>query len=108
MERTICGCSGTELYAVIQIGSFIEGTEQYRNDEKTLFSLLNKNVYNEKKFFLCSGREALRAAINDVEKNMPHVNKNCLLPQYTCETVIWPFIQANWKKFFCKLTTYRV
>lgn len=46
---------------------------------------------------VCSGREAIEGALIDIEKKHPQINKICVLPQYTCDTVILPFQKHGWK-----------
>ena len=47
-----------------------------------------------------SGRTAIEAAVIDIEKRYPEIPKTCLLPSYTCRTVVIPFIRHNWRLFF--------
>lgn len=49
----------------------------------------------------CSGREAIDAVLTDLEHQGFAERKTCLLPAYTCDTVILPFVKRGWKiRFF--------
>lgn len=84
-----------------EIGSFIEGTETQRNTDGSFFKIVRHEIEKKKIHFLGSGREAISAAICDIEKKDSKINKMCLLPQYTCGSVITPFTKRGWKiKFY--------
>lgn len=49
----------------------------------------------------CSGREAIDAVLEDLEQRGLVKKKTCLLPAYTCDTVILPFEKRGWHiRFF--------
>lgn len=84
----------------MEIGSFIEGTEIFRTSKNSFYELINRNTNSENVCYTCLGREAIKGAICNIEKDMLHINKKCLLPQYTCETVVLPFVHAGWEVEF--------
>lgn len=49
---------------------------------------------------VCSGREAVEAALIDMEQREAVSGKVCLLPQYTCDTTIIPFEKRGWELHF--------
>lgn len=72
------------------------------NEDMTLMtkgvSLSAKNG-NRINFSLC------REAIYAVAKKYNHTEKTVLIPAYTCQTVIDPFIQQGWKCYFYNINT---
>lgn len=89
-----------------EIGSFYEiNIKDKRNHTgKNLEQWLKSTIGMEKIFFVCSGREAIEAAIVDIEKKYEYNRKVCILPQYTCDTVIIPFIKHGWDVHFYPIT----
>lgn len=67
---------------------------EYENEEMFFWS--NKNY---KKQYLKSGRNAIKA----ICKVLSECKKKVMLPIYTCETVISPFIDEGWEVCFYKL-----
>lgn len=55
-------------------------------------------------FFVSSGREAIEAAIVDIENKCADIRKACVLPKYTCDTVIIPFTKHGWDVYFYPVT----
>ena len=49
---------------------------------------------------VCSGREAIEAALIDIQAGRSDIRRVCILPQYTCDTVIIPFQKHGWRIFF--------
>ncbi len=47
--------------------------------------------------WLSTGRSAISMAIDEVEKRNPCIERIALVPSYTCDTVIAPFLQADYK-----------
>jgi dTDP-4-amino-4,6-dideoxygalactose transaminase len=85
-----------------EIGSFIEIDEE-KTDQKqgqSVVTWLEQRKQNRSMQLLCSGREAIEAAICDIEQKSNRMKKVCLLPQYICDTVIIPFVRHQWKIFF--------
>lgn len=78
-----------------EIGSFMGGQELERANNH-LFTKIVEDDVDSKVCFLCSGREAISAAIEEIEQSNEKIAKKCLLPQYTCDTVIIPFINYAW------------
>ena len=85
-----------------EIGSFF-GKENNNyvacNDiykDNSLNHLIKDNFY-----FFESGRSAISAIIEDVEKQTS--NKVCLIPSYVCDTVVKPFTIKGWKVYFYQL-----
>lgn len=61
---------------------------------------LKKAVNGMELALLCSGREAIEAALIDIERREIVKRKVCLLPRYTCDTVIIPFKKHGWELHF--------
>lgn len=82
------------LMRVLEIGSFYEWrevTEKIGEGYKR-----NKLAAGEKITLWVDGRTAIAAALCDIEKRFTDVKKICLLPSYTCDTVIIPFVKRGW------------
>ena len=54
----------------------------------------------ENTYLMCSGREAIEAVIIDIERKVKNKSKVCILPIYTCDTVIIPFVKHGWEVYF--------
>ena len=86
-----------------EIGSFYEKEdiiEEYFSDgsvESFYDWLIKKGNY----FFFESGRSAISAIINDIEKQTNI--KVCLMPSYLCDTVVKPFVLKGWNIHFYQL-----
>lgn len=83
-----------------EIGSFIEGRDFRRSVDCSICKIVQREIIEKRVHFLCSGREAISAAIIDIENKKSEISKVCLLPQYTCDTVIVPFAQKNWSIYY--------
>lgn len=86
----------------VEIGSFLEGREFRRSKNNSFMKIVENEIKDNRIHFLCSGREAISAAIEDIEKTKGR-NRKCLLPQYTCDTVIISFINHGWEVCFYPL-----
>lgn len=82
-----------------EIGSFFEMYEPQIDREKSS-SKWDKRWENPNLKLVCSGREAIEAVLMDLQHRDAVGNKVCILPQYTCDTVILPFIKHGWSIFF--------
>ena len=82
------------------IGSIFEiSKEDYCKDNEFNIELLKK-YYGEvadNYEFVSSGREAIAYVLKHIQNNQSHFNKVCLLPMYTCDTVILPFLHDGWE-----------
>lgn len=47
--------------------------------------------------WLSTGRSGIEIAVENIEKNHPNISKIAIVPPFTCETVITPFIKAGYK-----------
>lgn len=84
-----------------EIGSFYESTNsQKKIQEETVVDWIKKASQMEKIKLVCSGREALEAALWDIRNKGKEGNKTCIVPQYTCDTVIIPFQKLGWRVFY--------
>ena len=85
-----------------EIGSFFETAdnkiEMPMHDNPIQW--LQKQFTNWKIEYVCSGREAIEAAVIDIEKRESFTHKVCMLPMYTCDTVIIPFLRHGWTIYF--------
>ena len=76
-----------------EIGSFYEKTyietKEYCKEGTFSANLL-----------LNSGREAIGYVINNIEHFSSNLKKVCVLPMYTCDTVVIPFQQRGWKIYY--------
>ena len=92
-----------------EIGSsfWINPEKQYSGDV-----ILTPEIFNIKcKAFewLSSGRSAITAAVEDALGKNPNMKKTVLLPAYTCESVIEPFLKKGFDtEFFCIDESMRV
>lgn len=82
-----------------EIGSFFE-LNNINNDivEQDLSQKIKELTKMEYVYLLCSGREAIGLVIEHTANLQLH--KVCLLPKYTCDTVIIPFTKKGWKVYF--------
>ena len=79
-----------------EVGSFFEEDRNSGQESRWLEELMGRrNV-----LYTSSGREAIELAILETERLCPNVRKVCLLPQYTCDTVIRPFQKRGWELYF--------
>lgn len=85
-----------------EIGSFFEINENQKKQvhEQSVLDWIEKVIGHRKRQFLCSGREAIEMAVQDIEKRHAGIRKVCLLPQYTCDTVVLPFNKHQWQICF--------
>lgn len=79
-----------------EVGSFFE-EEEFPDQEKTWWTDM---VGQREALYTASGREAIELAIIAAESSHSDLRKVCLLPQYTCDTVIIPFQKHNWEICF--------
>ena len=91
------------MNARYEIGSFFEKEDLiesfFGGEAKESFYdwLIDKGDYH----FFESGRSAISAVISDIEKKTD--NKVCLIPAYTCDTVVIPFSLKGWEVYFYQL-----
>jgi dTDP-4-amino-4,6-dideoxygalactose transaminase len=84
-----------------EIGSFFEeGIERKRIDGESFESWMKKSLQVNNSYLFCSGREAIEAAVVDIQIKHSGIQKVCLLPEYTCDTVIIPFQKYDWKIYY--------
>lgn len=85
-----------------EIGSFYESTEytKGKNQKETLEEWIIKSVGTVAVQWVSSGRDAIMAAVLDIEKKERAGEKICILPQYTCDSVVRPFKKNGWKIFY--------
>ena len=76
-----------------EIGSFYE-----KSDIETKVNCKGKHF--SANLLLNSGREAIGYVLNNIEHFSSNLKKVCLLPVYTCDTVIIPFQQRGWNIFY--------
>lgn len=79
-----------------EIGSFFEENEFGTEENQWLEELLGKRAA----LYTAAGREAIELAIMETECLHAGLRKVCLLPQYTCDTVIMPFQKHGWTIYF--------
>ncbi len=91
------------MNARYEIGSFYEKEDLiedfFGGQSKESFYdwLAEKGEYH----FFESGRSAISAIIEDIEKKTE--NRSCLIPAYTCDTVVVPFTLKGWRVRFYQL-----
>lgn len=79
-----------------EVGSFFE-EEEFSDREKAWWM----DMFGQQEvLYTASGREAIELAIIGAENSRSDLRKVCLLPQYTCDTVIIPFQKHNWEVYF--------
>ncbi|MCR5688380.1 MAG: hypothetical protein K6G58_10215, partial [Lachnospiraceae bacterium] len=80
-----------------EMGSFFEITGGRREKKAcNIFRFLEDAAASRTVRFYDSGRSAFAAALDAAKKNSPDGSKRCLLPIYTCDTVILPFEEKGW------------
>ena len=72
---------------------------EYFVDEKKVTEGFFWNDFKYKVQFLKSGRNAIKALCQCIKTN----DKSVMLPIYTCDTVIQPFIDEGWRVYFYKI-----
>ena len=89
------------LKRILEIGSFFElADNEIETGGGNFVNWIQKICDGKEMGLWNSGRAAIEAAIIDIEKRYPEISKTCLLPSYTCRTVVIPFIRHDWKLFF--------
>ena len=80
-----------------EIGSnfWIDPGESGQTDRK--ISISDFYLEGADSILLSSGRQAITKAIETAEIRNPGIQKNALLPSFTCETVIEPFLLAGYR-----------
>ncbi len=87
-----------------EIGSFYEIAEDIEKSE--IFGKDGEKNWMQEMFggmemlLVCSGREAVEAALMDIAQCRKPCGRVCLLPQYTCDTTIIPFEKQGWELHF--------
>ncbi|MCR5590537.1 MAG: UDP-2,4-diacetamido-2,4,6-trideoxy-beta-L-altropyranose hydrolase [Lachnospiraceae bacterium] len=83
-----------------ETGSFFEITGNDRAyKDNNIFRFLEDCSQDVR--YYDSGRSAFSAALQSIESSAPEErSKRCLLPVYTCDTVILPFEEAGWEVFY--------
>ena len=77
-----------------EIGSFYEEETIQESYENNIFKTI-ENLY----YFSC-GRDAISACLNSIQKEKEKIDKVCILPMYTCDSVIIPFKNKNWTIYY--------
>lgn len=80
-----------------EIGSFFEQENICIKERKEMpdDGLLHQLV--------CCGRDAIELALTDIEQRNEAREKTCILPIYTCDTVVIPFVKRGWNIRFYKV-----
>ena len=90
-----------------EIGGFYEAVPQSELEgnrpEETLYDFMGQFKGFHASYYSC-GRQAIGAVIDDIEKRSG-CSKVCILPAYTCDTVIDPFTARGWKISFYDVDT---
>ena len=80
-----------------ETGSFFESEPAAgTSDRQDIFEYLEATAAGQNTDYYDSGRGAIAAAIKSIETKDPGIAKRCILPIYTCETVIQPFEGSGW------------
>lgn len=84
-----------------EIGSFYESVDHIdmNHDDVSLRQWLIENSGHENIEFVSSGRDAISYVLEQIECNNEK-EKICMLPMYTCDSVIIPFQKAGWSTYF--------
>lgn len=78
-----------------ELGGFFDiNSNRINNEKNNVF----KNLTNKK--YLYNGRQAILYALEDIENSNILKEKVALLPAYTCESVIKPFMYSGYKVVF--------
>lgn len=84
-----------------EIGSFYEDVilpcEKIKN---SIWEWIAGIAANRCMAFFVDGRDAIEAAICNIENRRNINRKVCVLPQYTCDTVILPFQKHGWEIYY--------
>lgn len=86
----------------MEIGSIYEMNPAFTGKEDTQdrkrFSLLEVQKYKKRyEAYTASGRDAIALALKSLETDRPELSRTCLLPDYMCDTIFFPFERAGWK-----------
>ena len=84
-----------------EVGSFFEEEESSDRESSWWTDMFGRRDA----LYTASGREAIELAIIAAENSRSNLSKVCLLPQYTCDTVILPFQKHNWEIYFYPVDT---
>ena len=79
-----------------EIGSFFEQMDTCSQKKQSGFK------YKQRYELVSCGRQAIELALQDIE-NREINTKRCMLPIYTCDTVIDPFKKNGWDIFFYRV-----
>lgn len=86
-----------------EIGSdfWLNPHEKYVENKE--IKLAKYGINGEDYVLLSTGRSAEKMVLETIEKRNPNIEKIALIPPYTCETVIQPFVTLGYK-----IHTYRI
>ncbi len=86
-----------------EIGSsfWLNPYEDYR--ESSLGSPGQFGCTGEDYAWLSTGRSAIALVIQEIESRCPSIKKTAVLPSFTCDTVIRPFLDAGYEVFYYPL-----
>ncbi len=83
------------MYKEIGSNFWIDPTVEYEKD--TLSSLEPYNITGSDMVLLSTGRGAERFILHHIEKGKKKIKKIALIPAFTCETVIQPFLDYGYQ-----------
>lgn len=86
---------GSDFYITPEVLDKINSVEDISNNDEISKHILKEDV-STKLIFL--GRFAIDLALKDLSKDLK--NKRALIPAYTCETVIQPFLDNSFEVFY--------
>lgn len=80
-----------------EIGSNFDLNPNLVLSKETTINLEQFGIEGTDKVFLSSGRSAQTLVLEEIERRNPALVKTALIPPFTCETVIEPFIKRGYK-----------
>lgn len=101
MEQILDGRGAKRTVSVLQrifeTGSFYE--EENKKDEciDNVRNWLDSICKGRSIVYTCDGRDAIEYAVQEIGKNLDAEKRICLLPVYTCDSVVMPFEKNGWK-----------
>lgn len=86
-----------------EIGSNFDLNPNIFKNEENHWSLENLGLFGADSVLMSTGRSAQALVIDEVEQRNPSLQKKVLIPSFTCETVIEPFITKGYE-----ISTYSI
>lgn len=89
-----------------EIGSNFWINEKELLLSKKKLSVAEFNLFGDDVCWLSTGRSAIGYVLDDIQLNKPNTTKKAILPSFTCDTVIKPFVERGYEIFYIDVDRY--